>query len=475
MKILICTGMGKSKSGDYYNLFPSGWSSKSRYHASTYYPYMLAHVSSLLKQNTDHEVKFLDGNFQGFTISKYTEVLVDEAPDLIVIESDSLTWPEDAEMLRAVKERIPVRVVCCGAYPTAEPALVLKECADHVVLGEFELVVLELVQSGFADDVKGVHPNGRAALVDPDVLPLPENDDIKRRNYGRIFGMEYREVEVIATRGCPYHCNFCVSRHVYDGRSNYRTRDPHKVAEEIAYLRREIPDLEGIFFNDRSHTIHKQFNMELCDAILEAGLGDLKYECLTNYSGLDEELLVRMLEAGYYKVRIGMETLDIPSAEKAFCRKGGKRDEEKMLSVLEICRRIGMKVYATLSVGTWGSTAESDMNTLRSIRELYEAGYLQEFQYSINTPMPGTPFHELVVKDGLIRTDDLDQYNGIRTSVLDFPDYASAEVEEVFRAFQAFGEEIIRRNKEKGVSYSAYDREWVKAILDVTPVAEQYT
>ena len=89
--------------------------------------------------------------------------------------------------------------------------------------------------------------------------------------------------------------------------------------------------------------------------------------------------------------------------------------------------------------------------------------------------MPGTPFHELVVKDGLIRTADLDQYNGIRTSVLDFPGYPGADVEEVFRAFQGFGEEIIRRNQANGVSYSAYDREWVKAILDVTPVAEQYT
>lgn len=97
------------------------------------------------------------------------------------------------------------------------------------------------------------------------------------------------------------------------------------------------------------------------------------------------------------------------------------------------------------------------------------------FQYSINTPMPGTPFHELAVKDGLIRTNDLDQYNGIRTSVLDFPDYPAVEVEEVFRAFQAFGEEIVQRNKAKGVSYSAYDQEWVKAIMAVTPVAEQYT
>ncbi len=474
MKILICTGMGKSRSGDYYNLFPSGWSSKSRYHSSTYYPYMLAYTSSLLKQETDHEVKLLDGNFLGYTISKYAEALVEEAPDLIVMESDSLTWPEDSEMLRRVKAQIPVRVVCCGAYPTAEPERALRECADHVVCGEFELVVLDLVQKGFAEGVQGVYPNGRAPLVDPNRLPLPENDDIKRRDYGRIFGMEYREVEVIATRGCPYHCNFCVSRHVYDGRSNYRTRDPRKVAEEIAYLRREIPELEGIFFNDRSHTIHKQFNLELCRSIREAGLADLKYECLTNYSGLDEELLLAMRDAGYYKVRIGMETLDIPSAEKAFCRKGGKRDQEKMLSVLEICRRIGMKVYATLSVGTWGSTPESDLNTLRSVRELYEAGYLQEFQYSINTPMPGTPFHELVKRDGLVRTDDLDQYNGIRTSVLDFPDYPAEKVEEVFRAFQEFGQEIVRRNQERGVNYSAYDREWVAAILAVTPVAEQY-
>ncbi len=474
MKIVLVTGMGKSKDGQYYNLFASGWSTKGRYHYTTYYPYMLAYTSSLLKDRTNHQVLLLDGNFLGYNIGKYAEVLTDLKPDLVIMESDCLTYSEDIEMLTRVKESSQCRVLMCGAYPTAESERVLNAGVDFVAIGEFELVVTEFIQNGFKPDTQGIYPNARRELLHPDELPLPENKDIKRRDYSRIYACEYREVEIISSRGCPFDCNFCVSRNVYDGKANYRPRDPKKIVEEIEYLRREIPDLEGIFFNDRTHTVRKSFNMALCEEIIKSGNNDFHYECLGNFTGLDEELLVLMKEAGYYKVRVGLETIPDEDADRAFSNKNAKKNLTKMVEVLECCRKIGMKVYLSLSVGTVGSSLASDLKTLDWVKNLHEEGLFQEYQYSINTPMPGTPFFEIAKNEGILLSDNIAEFNGMGGCVIEYPHYPRLDILKSFQAFEEFGTGIYKKNMENGINYSMYDKQWVKKVMDITKISERY-
>lgn len=474
MKIVITTAIGKSKSGEYYCLFPSRWSTRNRFHCTTYYPYELAYLSSLLKNHTKHDIKMIDGNYFGYTINKYAEILIDEKPGIIVLETDSLTYLEDIEMLQIVKNNIPVKIILCGPHPSTYPRKTLKDSADYVAIGEFETSILELIKSNFDPDTKGIYPNPRRDLLNLDLLPLPENYDIKRRDYCRIYGCEYREVEVFATRGCPFNCNFCAARNVYYAKPNFRIRNIKNVVDEIIYLQSNITELEGIFFNEESHTINRKYTKMICNALIEAGLNNLKYECMTNYSTLDRELLEKMKEAGYYKIRVGIETLDIENSEQMFKDSKAKKDKKKLFEILQLCYEIGLKVYVTLSVGTYGSTFESDSNTLNSIKILHESGLIQEFQVSINTPLPGTPFYNSAKEMGLIVTDDLNQYNGIRSCVISYPHYPKKEIEDNFKLFLDYGSKVINENRTAGINYSMYDTDWVKKVLSVTPISEKY-
>lgn len=474
MKIIIATAIGKNKSGEYFNLFPSRWSWTNRYHTSTFYPYELGYLSSLLKRDTDHHVKMIDGNYMGYTIRKYSDVLIEERPDVIVMEADSLTYTEDIEMLNRVKAAVPVRVILCGPYPSTYPQQALRDGADYVAIGEFEMSILELVKSGFDPETLGIYPNRRRPLLDVNTLPLPENDDIRRRDYCRLYVCEYREVEVFATRGCPSSCNFCVATNIYYEKPNFRMRNVRSVVDEIRYLKEDIPELEGIFFNEETHTANKKYTKELCDAIVEAGLDGLKYECMTNYFTLDEELLCAMKKAGYYKIRIGLETLDIENSDMIFSNKW-KKDNDKLFEVLDVCRRLGIKVYVTVSVGTYGSTSKTDLDTLNSLKALYEAGLVHDFQVSINTPMPGTPFYDMVKEKGYLVSENPCKQNGSTSCVVSYPNYSKEEIERNFRLFQEFLEYVTRKNMENGVNYSMYDTEWVKKVLEITPISEQYT
>ena len=473
MKIVVATSIGKNREGLRYTLFPSRWSLASQFHADAYYPYDLAYLSSMLKQQTGHRVKMIDGNFLGYTINKYSQILIEEQPDLIVMEADSLTYLEDMEMLRQIKAAIPVQLLLCGPYPTYAPEQALRDGADWVALGEFQKAVVDLVKSGMDPDTRGIYPNGRADLFDINQLPLPENDDICRREYSRIYACENRELEVFPTRGCPVNCNYCVARNVYYASPKFRVRRVSSVLEEIWDLKTRYPELEGIFFNEESHTSNRAYSLELCEALIRNGPPGFHYECMTNYSALDRQLLEAMRDTGYYKVRIGIETMDADNHAKIFAGQW-KKDTNRMMQVLRDCRELGIKIYGTFTVGTYGASAVSDLQTLKNLKQLYQDGLLQDFQVSINTPMPGTPFFDLVKENGWLVTDDISQQNGFAGSVVSFPDYPKEQIDEVFSQFTAFRHDSFMQNRAKGINYSMYDEVWVSRVLQITKECANY-
>lgn len=474
MKIIIATGVGKNSEGHYFDLFPSRWSASSRYHANTYYPFDLAYLSSMLKRDTDHEVKMVDGNYFGYTVDVYADALIAEAPDLIVMEADSLTYNYDMEILQRVKQATGCKVVMCGQHPTSAPNDALKDGADFVVIGEFQNPVVDLVKSGFDAGTIGIFPNGRAPLMNVETLPFPEDDDIKRRDYCRLYACEYRQIELFPTRGCPVNCNYCVVRNVYHGEGNIRCRPVENVIREIKTLVEKYPDIEGFFFNEESHTANKKYTHKLCDAIIEEGLHEkLKFDCMCNFAALDEELLIKMKKAGYYKIRVGIETFDEDGAKEIFTG-SWKKDIKKMMEVMHICRDIGMKVYGTTSVGTIGSNRASDTKTLEVVKQLHADNLLQECQVSINTPMPGTPFYVEARQNGWIIENDIRLMDGNKGSVLDLPGYPKADIDATFAEFRAAMRDILQQNQDNGVNYSMYDTVWVQKVLDVTKVSETY-
>ena len=474
MKIIIATAVGKNDNGKYYDIFPSRWSATADFHTNTYYPFDLAYLSSMLKNETNHQIKMIDGNYQGFTVDVYAENLVEEQPDLIIMEADSLTYADNMKVINNVKSRIPCKALLCGSHPTAFPQQTLLEGADYVAIGEFQTGIVNLIKSDFSPDTAGIYPNRRAELFDVEKLPFPEDNDISRRDYCRLYACEYRQIEMFPTRGCPVNCNYCVVRNVYHGQGNIRCRPVSSVIEEMNYLLEKYPDIEGFFFNEESHTANKKYVHELCDALIESGLNKrVKLDAMCNFAAFDDSLLIHMKEAGYYKIRVGIETFDESAAHEIFSG-SWKKNIKKMMEVLTTCRDIGMKVYVTMSVGTIGSTPEKDLSTLETVKRMYQDNLFQEFQVSINTPLPGTPFYDEARENGWLVSEDFSDMDGNNGSIIDLPEYPKYKIDEIFRKFQDFRYEVINKNRDNGVNYSMYDREWVRKVLEMTQLSKNY-
>ncbi|MFH0925390.1 MAG: radical SAM protein, partial [bacterium] len=434
MKILLANSVGIDKEGYYIVHSPSRWSWgwKNYPEVFTYYPWELAYTSSLLKKETTHEVKFIDGCLEKLNRKEYLKRINVEKPDWLIMESSSRTINEDIELAKSVKEIYGTSLIFCGAHPTAYPQETLK-IADYVCIGEYEHTVFDLISGKSPKDILGLYPNPRRPLLDFNSLPWPEDEDVSRLAYG-IPGepnCEYLEIQMYASRGCPFGCKFCVSRHLYFARPNWRPRKVENIIAEIRYLRNKYPQLEGIFFDEEVHNGNKQFVMELTTAIKKAGLHKLKYNAMCAYWNMDREMLEAFKSAGYYKLRIGIETGSEKIANSMGL--GKKYNLEKLKEVLIIAREIGIKIYGTFTVGGLGSDQEEEKKTTELLYDLVSKGLLNDLQVSINTPQPGTPFYHEALGKGYLKNNIWSDFDGGNQAIVNYPYYSPKQIEESFQ------------------------------------------
>jgi radical SAM superfamily enzyme YgiQ (UPF0313 family) len=429
MKIVIANPPGRFPGDRYPCPFPSRWTSLfHNYPVFIFFPYQLAYLSSLLKRDfPQHAVKMVDGTSLRFTAEDYIRYLEWQKPDVLVFETDTVTYHETMKVARAIKKKFGTRIIMTGQYPTVFPEQTLADGCDYACIGEFEETVRDILRGDAPTAIPGLHPNGYRKVLDLDALPDPEDDDIRRIDYAYSGGCrwtKYRSIELHASRGCPYNCDFCVAGNVYYEKSNWRFRSPARIIHELETLRRKYPGIEGVFFNEETHIIKKGTILDFCDAIIQSGNHDLHYEAMANHQRLDEEILEKLKLAGYYKLRIGIETIDPATSESI----GRKTKADRLQEILREAKKLNIEMYGTFIIGASGSTRVGDMATIEYGAKLLEEGLLSSWQASIAVPHPGTPFHEKAKEHGWLTTDDPELFNGISGSVLSYPDYSAEEI-----------------------------------------------
>src|SRR5712691_1257614 len=86
------------------------------------------------------------------------------------------------------------------------------------------------------DDGRCVRTGARAIIRDADALPFPAWDLVDVERYRSIWRSRHGHfsMNVVTTRGCPYHCNWC-AKPIYGQR--YTARSPERVVDEMAWLK----------------------------------------------------------------------------------------------------------------------------------------------------------------------------------------------------------------------------------------------
>jgi radical SAM superfamily enzyme YgiQ (UPF0313 family) len=409
------------------------------------FPFFLAQATALLEREGAAEVLAIDAIAEGLTEGEYDAKVASFAPDLILAETATASFSHDARHAQRAKTLLPgVRLAWAGPHATSHPdrALADNACVDWCLVGEYEWTLAELVRQlakGSLDPgtVAGlawrgadgrVVVNPRRALGDVGDLPWPSWGHFPMLRYRDPFcGIPEPMVNMLASRGCPYRCDFCLWPETMYGGHAYRVREAGDVADEMEAAVGRY-GFRTVYFDDDTFNLGKKRVLALAEAIRARDLG-VNLAVMARADGMDEETLDALRGAGLYAVKYGIESGS--QAVVDGCGKG--LDLATARRMVEYTQRIGVKVHLTFTLGLKGETAES----MRLTRELALALDPDSLQLSFATPFPGTRFHAWARERGYLSATDHELFDGGQGCVVRTEALSAAEIEEGAEAFRA--------------------------------------
>lgn len=367
-------------------------------------PLGLITVAALLPESW--ELRLVDMNVEALRDDQllWADVVLTSS---MVIQSRSL-----AEVIGR-SHALGVPVVAGGPHPSATPEAVAE--ADHVVVGEAELVLSELVRDLEAGNARHLYRAPRAP--EPSEIPLPR--------YDLLDLSAYASMAVQYSRGCPHRCEFCDIWKLYGRRP--RVKSVRRFLAELEMLYR-LGWTGSVFAVDDNFIGNPRAARELLPA-LEAWQRE-RHDPFTFYTeatldlARDERLLRGMRAAGFDMVFVGIES---PSPEAL--RETGKTQNLRS-DPLEAVRTIqagGLEVSGGFIVGF-----DSDREDIfeRQLRFIEEAG-IPMAMVGLLTAAPGTDLHERLRREGRL----LGESEGSNTEVLETNFVTSMPADRLRRGF----------------------------------------
>ena len=308
----------------------------------------------------------------------------DDRVDLVGITANTPAAPHAYALTREFRRR-GVAVVIGGPHATLLPEEVAQH-ADAVVVGEGELVWPELLADFERGELKRIYAS--CALPDLKKMPAPRWDLIEGRVYGK--GV------TIATRGCPFACEYCTIPQMYQRRMRYRPVG--EVVEEI----RMMPGRALVFWDDNIGA-NRPYAKELFAAI--APLKRWWTSQCTADVAFDDEFLSLAAGSGCKALFLGLETISQASLNVA------NKRHNRAAEYREVIRRFhahGIAVQAGVVFGF----DHDDRSIFRTTVEFYRSAGLDSATVSVLIPFPNTPLFKRLDAEGRILTRDWSKYNG---------------------------------------------------------------
>ncbi|MFN3531092.1 MAG: glycosyltransferase [Candidatus Brocadia sp.] len=392
------------------------------------FPFFLAYATAMLKKD-GFEAVLVDAVAEGLTDEEFLERVWGFGPDVILIETATASIHVDLQYAQRIKHMLKhgTNVIFVGTHVSVLGEDFLRENPeiDAVILGEYEDTFLEIVKKlcdnqslhGIENIIyrtsdREINVNARSnKLIELDKLPWPERETLPMYAYYDQFAncMPSPNVQIHASRGCPYGCIYCVWPQVLYGGPKYRTRNPIDVVDEIEWLIKKY-GFKAFYFDDDTFNIGKERILKLCSELKRRGLHKIPWTAMCRADTSDRETLLAMKEAGMVGLKFGVES----GVQRLVDASGKNLDLSKVKEAVRICKEIGLKTHLTFTLGLPGETLETIKESIEFAKMLDP----DTVQWSLTTPFPGTKYFDLADKNGWLSTKDWAKYDGARYTVL---------------------------------------------------------
>ncbi len=399
------------------------------------YPIYLAYTVAVLEE-AGFEVSFIDAIMEELDIPAFVHRVKELNPALLVLECSTPSIHYDLQSAAAVKAALPdIKTALVGSHSTFFHKEILEENPeiDAIVRGEFEITVRELAraieQNRDWSAVQGLsYRAGEEIVVNParpliqdlDSLPFPARHIVRSNGYRAAIYSGDNCTAMVSSRGCPFHCTFCVWPNTLYGH-RFRARSAVNVVDEMEEV--EKYGIDEIYFDDDTFTVDRKRVMEICRLIKERDL-HLSWIAQARVDTVDREVLLAMKEAGCHYILFGIES---GSPEMLATMK-------KRITLDKAREEVGIKTQAFFLFGIPGETQETIQQSIDFAKELGAS----TVQFAVAIPQPGSPLYEQCVQNNWLIYDDWEDFASCK-AMIETPQLSRAEVEEArIRAYREY-------------------------------------
>ncbi len=369
-----------------------------------YPPLGTLYAASYLRER-GYDVRLFD-SMLAESEDEWADALDRHKPQFAVIYEDSFNYLSKMclsrmreaafTMISAARERgIPVLV--SGSDATDHREKYFSRGASSIIIGEGEVTLAETLDAltGRTDlpltEIAGLalpeHPNPvkRGFIKDLDALPFPAWDLVDIARYREVWRKRhgYYSMNMVTTRGCPYHCNWC-AKPIYGQR--YNVRSPESVAAELRWLKEHFaPD--HIWFADDIFGLKPGW-MERFAAEVNRLNAKIPFKCLLRVDLIKPGIPEALKRAGCEIVWVGAES----GSQKILDAMDKGTQIEEIIAARARLREAGIKACFFIQFGYPGETLDDIMLTVQLVRDALP----DNIGVSVSYPLPGTKFYDNV-------------------------------------------------------------------------------
>lgn len=346
----------------------------------------------------------------------FTQKVWEHQPDLIAFSSTSLQFGIVKKIAGWLKEDRSIPMICGGVHPSLMPEeSLLNTELDMVCIGEGEEALGELcdriLQKEPTYDIPNIWVKDHGKILKNPVLPPKRNlnnlpfADRSIFDYKNLWWERNNTATMMVSRGCPFDCAYCCNRallKIYDkSPSTNRKRNVGGAIEEIQQILRDYPFVKSINFDDDIFFIDKVWAREFTEHYRREI--NLPFFCNTRPNVVNEEIVDLLQTAGCREIRIGLESGNNEIRNSILKRKISRKQ------ILNACRSFQKAGITVRTFNIIGIPEENPREILDTIQLNAELG-IEDPQYSIFYPFPGTELHKKYEQKGLIHSKTMTDY-----------------------------------------------------------------
>lgn len=339
-------------------------------------------------------------------LREHIEDLIQAGPDIIGIGSITENYGIAISWAEQVKRSLGIPVIVGGTHITLLPSS-LKSCFDIAVIGEGELTTVELLSSIISHQglvhaelkkIPGLcfHHDGethftgeRGPVQDLDTLPHLRREALP-------FWRPRKDAHVVASRGCPYRCNFCSSTRLFP---SYRTHSADYIVADIERLVRE-GGINHISILDDLLVANRRKFADIVDRIAAKGLNkDCAFVVLLRANIVDDALCDLLKKLNVSGTVMGVESFS-DSILRYYCKTGVTAEINQ--AAIDTLHRHRIPVSCCFIFGAPIETRTDLVVTLQGICRNLEQDKIERVYWGLLKPYPGTDMWEWAVSSGLV-------------------------------------------------------------------------